>query len=518
MRISLWLKVVFTVVILPNVLIAQDKKYDIYIKGACVFDGSLNDSIFRDIAISGGKIIYIGKPLKAVKASKIINAKGLFVAPGFIDPHTHADSALLATDQKKRANLPYLAQGITTIFTGNDGWGTFEIAKQNKKFEQNGIGTNVASFVGFGPVRHAVLANNKGLPNEAELNRMKQLVEKAMQEGAIGISTGLSYIPQNFSTTAELIALSKVVSKYGGTYDTHMRNQSTGSIKAIDENLEIGREANIPVHISHIKASGPAAHGMSTEIINHIAKARKEGVNVTASVYPYLAAGDDLNILIPVWAKRTGAEQMLENFRNPDSLALIKEWIIKRVATLGGADKLRLYCPNDKFYHGQTLDLIVGKQQKPVEDVVIEALTKHPAMEVHSFVMHENDLLNFMKQDFITTCSDGVEGHPRAYGSFAKKIREFVLEKKLLSMKFAIHTSTGLTADFFKLKNRGYIRTGYEADIVIFDPEKIQDNASYSDPFALATGVNHVIINGKFAIENGAHKDNLHGKVLKLNN
>lgn len=504
---------------LQQTLFAQKDRmpYDIYIQNACVFDGTLNDSTFRDVAIIGDKIVYVGKPLKKVNAKKIIDAKGLYLTPGFIDPHTHADSALHSKDKLKRANLAYLSQGVTTVFLGNDGWGDFNVANELNSFQQNGTGTNVAAFVGFGPVRQEVLQNKNVLPNATELAKMEWLVEKAMKEGAMGISTGLSYIPQNFSTTKELIELSKIVSKYGGTYDTHMRNQSTGSIKAIDENLEIGRVAKIPIHISHIKASGPAAHGLSTTIINQIAKAREEGLEVTASVYPYLAAGDDLSILIPVWAKRTGVAQMLESFKKQDSLPIIKDWIKKRVNTLGGADKLRLYYPKNAFYHGNNLAQMVAKQGKPVEDVVVEALTKHPTMEVHSFVMDENDLINFMKQSFIMTCSDGVEGHPRATGSFVKKIREFTLDQKLLTMKFAIHTSTGLTADFFKVKNRGYIKEGYFADLVIFDPETIKDNANYSNPFDLATGINYVIVNGKPALVDGKFQGTLLGKTLKLN-
>ena len=497
---------------------AQTKiQYDVYIKNACIFDGSLKDSTFNDIAISGDKIVYIGKPIKNVQAKNIINAKGLIVAPGFIDPHTHADSALNSPDKLQRANLLYLAQGVTTVFLGNDGWGSFNVAQQLQKYQQNGIGTNIATFVGFGPVRQKILNNENRLPNAQELAQMKKLVEKAMKEGAIGISTGLSYIPQNFSTTAEIIELSKIVAAYGGTYDTHMRNQGKGSIKAIDENLEIGRKANIPIHISHIKASGPTAHGLSTAIIDHIAEARKTGLNVTASVYPYLAAGDDLNILIPTWAKRTGAAQMLRNFKNPDSLLAIKEAIAKSITGMGGADKLRLYCLHDTFYHGKTVADLVNTQQKNSVDVVVEALTKHPAMEVHSFVISEKDLNNFIKQPWIMTCSDGVSGHPRAAGSFTKKIREFVLDRKLISMKFAIHTSTGLTADFFKLKNRGYIKKGYYADLVIFDPKNIKDNATYSNPFELATGINYVMVNGKFAIEKGTYNGKLLGKTLKLN-
>lgn len=509
---------IFVLLFSANILFAQTKnQYDVYIKNACIFDGTLRDSTFNDIGIKGDKIDYIGKSIKNVQAVKILDAKGLIVAPGFIDPHTHADLSLNSSDPEARANLLYLSQGITTVFVGNDGWGHFNVAQQLHKYQQNGVGTNVATFVGFGPVRQAVLENRNVLPNEQELNKMQALVKKAMQEGAIGLSTGLSYIPQNFSTTNELIVLSKVVSKYGGTYDTHMRNQGTGCIKAIDENLEIGKTANIPIHISHIKASGPAAHGLSTDIITHIEDARKNGLNVTASVYPYLAAGDDLNILIPTWAKRTGVEQMLNNFKNIDSLAKIKDWIKKRIVALGGEDKLRLYCPTDNFYHGNTLAQMVKKQSKNSVDIVVEALTKHPTMEVHSFVMSEKDLDNFIKQDWVMTCSDGVNGHPRAAGSFAKKIKEFVIDKKLISMKFAIHTSTGLTADFFKLKNRGYIKEGYYADIIIFNPKTIKDNATYSNPFELATGIDYVLISGKTAIEQGKYTSKLLGKTLKIN-
>lgn len=490
--------------------------FDIYIKNACVFDGSLNDSTFKDIGIKADKIVYLGKPISKIKANKIIDVQGKYVSPGFIDLHTHADSALNSSNSEQRANLLYLSQGITTVFLGNDGWGDYHVAKQFEKFKKNGIGTNVAIFVGFGPVRQAVMTNDNRLPTKAELDRMKTLVNQAMKQGAIGISTGLSYIPQNFSSTHELIELSKVVASYGGTYDTHIRNQSTGSIKAIEENLEIGRNANIPIHISHLKASGVAAQGMSTEIIAYIQKAINSSQNVTASVYPYLAAGDDLNILIPTWAKRTGVEQMLRNFNNPDSLKVIKEWTVRRIAALGGADKLRLYFPKDELYHGKTLAQLSNELHKNSEDVAIAALTKHPTIEVHSFVMIQSDLDNFIKQAWMMTCSDGVYGHPRAAGSFVKKIREFVLDRKLLSMKQAIYSSTGLTADFFRLKNRGYIKVGNYADIVVFNPKTIKDNATYSQPYELATGIDEVIINGKLVIEEGKYNHKLLGKILTL--
>lgn len=489
---------------------------DILIRNGMVFDGSLQDAVQTDIGITGDRISFIGDASRLqVRAKREIDAKGLMVTPGFIDPHTHTEKALSDKSRNSRANLPYLTQGVTTILTGNDGYGTVQTGKQLQQWEEAGIGTNAALFVGFGSVRGAILGTDNVKASDAAILKMKALVEQAMKEGAMGLSTGLSYIPQNFSNTAEVTALAAVAAKYNGVYDTHMRNQGTGSTEAIDEVLEIGRGAGIALHISHIKASMPAAWGMSRSIVQQIEAARSIGVNITASQYPYLASGDALKILIPTWAKQNGNNALLKYLEDPVQLRRIEQYITTRLTAMGGPSSIMISTTEDKSLIGKTIQEISKGWSLTPEETVVRILQSYPGTGVSSFVMSEDDLRYFMKQSWVVTGSDGVPGHPRAAGSFTKKIRQYALDSNLISLPFAIHNSTGHTATIFAIKERGFIREGYFADIVIFDPHTIKDEASYTQPGKLSEGVLYVIVNGAIAIDKGKYTGALAGKALR---
>ena len=288
------------------------QKVDYLIKNGYVFNGLGSDSTQLDIGVLGNRIVFVGNSATAkILASKVIDAKGKYVSPGFIDPHTHVENAFNSSDSKKRAALIWLRQGVTTVLTGNDGYGKANTGQIFEQWENNGIGLNVGMYVGLGPVRSQGLGSANLQPSAEDLERMKALVDKAMQEGAMGLSTGLSYQPQNYTKTPEIIALAKVATKYGGIYDTHMRGQGWPSSKfSIEEVLEIEKQSGIQVHISHIKVGPQNAFGKSDDIIKILDEARKKGSTVDANVYPYLASADALSGLVPRWAR----EKVMDNY------------------------------------------------------------------------------------------------------------------------------------------------------------------------------------------------------------
>ena len=501
--------------------VAKGQTYDsldYLIKGALVFDGTENAATQMDIGIEGNKIAYIGNSAEdKVRSKETISAKGLYLCPGFIDSHTHYTSWLGSGKPTKRANIPCLSQGVTTVFLGSDGGGTYHVKAKLAAYEKNGIGTNVALWVGFGSVRRAVLGNDDLQPDEQQLEKEKELVAQGMKEGALGLSTGLFYTPQVYAKTEEVIALAAVAKKYGGTYDTHMRSESSGLIPAVQETIDIGKTTGIPVHISHIKCLGPAAWGTSEDVIKQVEHARKvEKVNVTACQYPYLASHTSFSaMVIPPWAKSGGTKAMLKRFDNPDTLRSILEGLSIKLALRGGDGRITL-SSTDSLFNGKTLHQVAASWGVSPEKAAIRILRKQPGIGANSFSMIEEDLEHYMVQPWVMTCSDGGStSHPRTYSSFIRKIKKYVLAENLIAMSDAIYKATGQTATFFGLKNRGFIRKGYYADIVLFDPQRISDNATYMNPDELATGINYVFVNGRVAMKGGVSTDVLSGMSLR---
>lgn len=498
---------------------AQKMSVDILIREGKLVDGTGSRPRVADVGIQGDRIVFVGNAAKSgVTAARTIDAAGLVVSPGFIDPHTHTAADLSSADHKSNEN--YLMQGVTTVITGNDGDSPFPIAETLRKWDEQGIGTNAILLIGHGTVRGRVLGPADAQPTAEQLEQMKSLVAQAMDEGAFGISTGLYYAPGSYAKTEEVIELSKVAAARGGIYDTHMRDEdsySIGLIGAIQETIRIGREAKIPVHISHIKALGTEVWGKSTEAIKVINQARAQGINVTAGQYPYTASGTSISAsLVPRWAEAGGRAELLKRLDDPDTRARIVADMEVNLKHRNGPEAILITGGRDKSLVGKTLGAIAKSWNKSPVEAAIDIIKSGNA-SVASFNMSEKDIENFMRQPWVMTDSDGSSGHPRKYGTFPKKLREYVYQKKLITLPFFVHQSSALTAESLRIPERGLIRTGYFADVVVFDEQTIADKATYEQPELLAVGMKYVIVNGKLAVDDGKYTGTLAGRALRKN-
>ena len=487
---------------------------DLLIINGKLVDGSGKKPRPADVGIRGDRIVFVGDARKAnLTAARTIDASGLIVAPGFIDPHTHTLGDL--SDEKRKGNEAYLMQGVTTVVTGNDGESALNIGETLAKWDKQGIGTNAILLSGFGTIRAKVLGPTDAQPNTSQLEEMKTLVARAMDEGAFGLSTGLYYAPQSYSKTEEVIEMAKVVAAKGGIYDTHMRSESAGLVEAIAETIRIGREAKIPVHISHIKALGPEVWGQSKQAIDLIKKARAAGIAASACQYPYTASGTSLQAsLVPRWAEVGGRRELLKRIDDPQVRPRLIKEMEENLKGRGGADSLLIADSPNREFVGKRLDAIARQMNKPPVEAALE-LIKLGRSGAISFNMNEKDIERFMKEKFVTTCSDGSTGHPRKYGTFTRKLREYVYNQKLISLPFAVRNSSALTAETFRIPERGLIREGYFADVIVFDEKTVADRATYEQPELLSVGMKFVIVNGKVAVENGAYSGALAGRALR---
>ncbi|HYL75850.1 MAG TPA: amidohydrolase family protein [Bryobacteraceae bacterium] len=506
-------RVVLAFLLAASALIAQD--LDVLIRNGSVLDGSGSAATKVDIGISGDRIVFIGKGA-GKKAKREIDATGLIVAPGFIDPHTHSLEDL--SNPARRRNDNYLMQGVTTVVTGNDGQGPIDTGAVLHKWEQQGIGTNAALYVGQGAIRREVMGMSDVAPSPEQLERMKSLVDRAMKDGAIGMSTGLYYAPGNFAKTEEVIALSKVAAANGGIYDSHMRDESSysiGLLGSIRETIRIGKEAGIPVHISHIKALGKDVWGQSVEAIRIIRAARADGVKITADQYSYEASGTSITAsLVPRWAEEGGSAALLKRIDDPAVRPRLIADMTANLERRGGAESLLITTSSNKDLIGKTLAKIAEERKESPIDAALE-IVKARGAGVASFNMREDDIRNFMREDWVMTGSDGSAGHPRKYGTFPRKLRKYALDDHVITLPFAIRSNTSLTAETLGLKDRGSLKTGYFADVVVFDPATIADRATYVSPELLATGVRYLLVNGKLAVDNGRVSEILVGRPLK---
>jgi N-acyl-D-aspartate/D-glutamate deacylase len=485
---------------------------DLLILHGSVLDGSGTPAITSDIGILGDRIVLI-EPHITRPAKRTIDATGLIVTPGFIDPHTHTAADL--SDPKRAHNAPYLMQGVTTVVTGNDGDSPTDIAATLAKWKQQGIGTNAALFIGQGTVRREVLGMSDAAPTPAQLDQMRSLVATAMNGGAIGLSTGLYYAPGSYANTEEVIALATVAAQHGGIYDTHMRDESSytiGLLASVRETIRIGTEAHIPVMISHIKALGADVWGQSTQVIALINQARAAGVNVTASQYPYTASGSSVVAsLVPRWAEADG--KLVQNLSDPTLHTRLVLEMTQNLVRRGGADSLLMTASKDKSILGKTLAQIAAERHESPIDAAIQ-ISANGDSSVASFNMKDADIEAFMRQPWTMTCSDGSEGHPRKYGTFPRKLRNYVFDKPVITLPFAIRSSTSLPAETLGLKDRGLLKVGYFADVLVFDPKTIRDLATYQSPRVLSTGVRYLTVNGQLAVDNGALTPTLAGRPL----
>jgi N-acyl-D-amino-acid deacylase len=496
---------------------AFSQQLDILIRGGKVIDGSGSPAISADVGLRGDRIVFIGDSVKQSRhAARAINASGLVVAPGFIDPHAHLMEDL--SDPARKSNQAYLMQGVTTVVTGNDGGGPIAVGAMLSKWTQQGIGTNAALYIGQGTVRREVMGMSDAAPTPAQLNQMKSLVRRGVDEGALGMSTGLYYAPGSYATTEEVIELAKSAAERSGIYDSHLRDEDSytiGLLGAVREAIRIAREARIEVHISHIKALGPEVWGQSTQVIDLIRQARAEGLRVTADQYPYSASGSSVTAsLVPRWAEVGGSGELLKRIGDPSVRPRLMQEMEQNLQRRGGPDSLLIISGRDRSLVGKRLGAIASeKKETPVETAL--EIIKSGGAGVASFNMQDSDIDNFMRQDFVMTGSDGSEGHPRKYGTFPRKLRLYVREKRVIALPFAIHASSQLTAQTLHLADRGLLRTGYYADVIAFDPATVADQSTYEHPDVLATGVKYVIVNGKIAVDGGKYTGALPGKTLR---
>ena len=488
---------------------AAAQRVDLLVRNGLLVDGSGSAPRRADVAITGDRITFVGDAAsKGITAARTIDATGLVVAPGFIDPHTHTQGDLSSAQRK--ANLAYLMQGVTTVVTNNDGGGPIDVGRLLDSWKANGIGTNAALYIGQGSVRGAVMGMSSAAPTAAQLDSMRRIVAHAMDDGAIGMSTGLYYAPGS--------ELAKVAAAKGGSYDTHLRDESSytiGLIGAVNEAIRIGREAHLPIHISHIKALGADVWGQSDTVNALIRRANADGIVVTASQYPYDASGTSVGAsLLPRWAEAGGRDSLRARVSEPATRARLVRDMTDNLRRCGGASTLLITATRDTSIRGKRLDAVArARGVTPVEAAIQIVLAGDAS--VASFNMDERDIENFMRQPFVVTCSDGSEGHPRKYGTFPKLFHEYVFQKHILSLPRAVERSSAQTARILRLDHRGLVATGYYADLVAFDSMAYVDRSTYEQPTLLAAGMRYVIVNGTVAVDAGRYTGTLAGRPLR---
>ncbi len=493
---------------------------DVVIRGATLYDGTGKPGQVGDLAIKDDRIVAVGK-FEVAGKPRVLNATGLVISSGFIDLHTHSDTPL--TEKATAANLNYLMQGVTTVVTGNCGAGPIDMPDYVKKMETLGQGCNVIHQVPHNAVRMKVMGNANRAPTEEELKQMEELVDKGMQAGAWGMATGLIYNPGAYSKTDELIALAKVAARHGGFYASHIRDESFEVLNALAEILAIAHKAGLRVHISHIKVSGRRAWGRAPDMIALIRRARAKGTRVTADQYPYMASSTSLAaMVIPPRYREGSAKDLLARLDDPDIGPRMKKDIVALIDGRLGGKSLRIasYAPR-KDWQGKDLDTIASQEKKPLLDLVLE-IQKNGGASVVSFGMNEEEVRLFMKEDWVATASDGLSlvpagnvPHPRSYGCFPRKIGRYAIEDQIISLQQALRSCNGLPADILKLPQRGYLKAGNFADVVVFDPKTFRDRATFDQPHQYATGVVYLFVNGKLAIDRGRFTGTRAGKVLR---
>lgn len=514
----------FLVVFLLMIGCATSEEFDILILNGTVYDGSLDDPAMMDVGIRNDEIVAVGS-LTNKTASKVIDATGLAVAPGFIDLHAHLEPIFEIPDCES-----HIRQGVTTSLGGPDGRGPVPFGAYIDSLSRVGVGMNVGFLVGHNTVRQRVMNLDNRAPTSDELDQMKILVSQAMDEGAFGISTGLKYLPGNFSKVDEIIALSKEAAIKGGIYTSHLRDEGLEVIASVKEAIAISEEADIPVVLTHHKVIGKPMWGKSNKTLALVDAARKRGLDIRIDQYPYNASYTGVSVLIPSWARAGGSDAFKNRLKNPTLRDSIKQGIVFNILNDRGGDDLdRVQFAKVKWMpelEGKTLKYwCTLKGLEPTTEngaeLVIEAQLNGGASCIFH-AMDETDVVTIMKHPQTMIASDGRlvklgdgHPHPRWYGTFPRVLGKYVREDKVLSLKEALHKMTLLPAKAMGLKDRGQIVEGTKADITIFNPKTILDQATFEDPHRYSVGIEYVLINGKLAVEQGLFNPIKSGKVLK---
>ena len=497
--------------------------YDIIVRNGAVLDGTDRPAYKADVAIHRGKIAAIGH-LTDDRGREEIDAAGLTVSPGFIDTHSHAGPGL-ATEELSHGR-PLLAQGITTVFINPDGGGATNLAAQKRALRKHGLGVNVAQFISHGSVRREVMGLEARNPTKSEQKGMLRVVARAMRNGGWGLSSGTFYAPGSYAEPEEIIDLARAASKFGGVYQSHIRdesNYSVGLLAAVEEVIEVGRRAHLPAVVTHIKALGPPVWGQSEEVIARINRARDEGVEVYADQYPYTASATGLTAaLVPRWAQAGGKDSLIARLGSSETETKIKSEMKKNLVRRGGAKRIQFRRVSfDPSWEGKRLDDAAKAWDVSPIDAALRLVTQG-YVGIVSFNMSGEDVRAFMKQPWTMTASDGglvpwMEGvpHPRSYGAFTEKIERYVMKEAGVDLPTAVRSMTFLPARVYGMDDRGVLEEGAVADIAIFDPEKIRTPATYTAPHRLSEGMVYLFVNGEAAVRDGQFTGVVAGKVLR---
>ncbi len=517
------MKWLLILLLLPAIAFSQSESCDILIVNGKIIDGTGNNWYYGNIAVKNGKIIHMGHNMMMV-ATKTIDAKGMIVAPGFIDVHTHLED----DESKDPTTQSFIYDGVTTCITGNCGASHVNIDEYLKYIDSMKLSINVATLIGHNDVRKKIMGRANRQATAAELQSMENIVDKAMRDGAVGLSTGLIYIPGTYTKTPEIVALAKQAAKYNGVYASHMRDEGDSVVQAIEEALTVGREAKIPVEISHFKLSGQQNWGRSKITVPMIEAARKEGIEVTIDQYPYTASSTSISTLIPDEILADGQDSIKARLSN----AAIRKYVInsmlkrlkKRKLKHFGYAVVAYYAP-DTSYNGKSIEeinILKGRKHKAKEEAltVIDLMMNGGASAVFHG-MSEEDIQRIMKYPFNMFASDASirvlnagMPHPRGYGTNARVLSKYVREEKIISLEEAIRRMTSLPAQKFGLKDRGLLKEGMAADIVIFDADQVKDMATFEKPHAYSRGFHFIIVNGVLTVDNEKHIGARAGQAL----
>lgn len=513
--LSICLVLLFTIT--SRLLALEPVDADILLRGGTIVDGSGSPGTKGDLAIRGDRIVAVGD-FTTGKIGREIDCTDLTVAPGFIDLHNHSDGSVVR--KKTRTVVNYITQGCTTIVTGNCGGGAEDVARYLDNIDKNGAGTNVAHLIPHGALRARVLGQTRVKPSEEQLAKMQERVADGMKAGAWGMATGLIYVPGTYAETDELVALSEVVAEHGGIYASHIRNEGGRLLEAIDEILVIGRRATVPVHVSHFKVVGKPYWGTVRVAAKKLEEARAAGLKVTADQYPYIATSTSLSAMVlGGWAREGGREETAKRVKDPELLPRIRTEIEESLR-VKPAIRPVAYKPKPE-YAGRSLSQIAASENRTAVDVALEIIANGDASAVN-FGIAEEDVRYVMQLPWVATASDGSSKlpgpnkvHPRSFGTFPRKIGFYSLNEQVLPMEQAIRSSSGLPADILGLPERGYLRPGYFADVVVFDPNEFIDRATFEQPDLYSSGLNWVFVNGVPAVEEGNATGALAGRALR---
>jgi len=523
--------------------------YDLLIKGAIIVDGTGNPRSWGDVAVVEGRIAALGH-LKSARARRAIDASGLVACPGFIDIHTHSDATLLVNpraDGKVR-------QGVTLEVVGHCGYSlaplygeavemaTDALSQHDLELswrtvgeylgavEHRGIALNFATVVGHGCLRVGAMGHVRRPPTRDELDLMKRRLSLALAEGAFGLSTGLVYPPSSYAAPEEIIDLARVLAYHGGIYFTHLRNESAQLLEAVREAIRVGEEAGVPVQICHHKVIGEPNWGKVVETLRVIDQARLRGVDITLDQYPYTASATSLTVIIPGWAQEGGKETLLNRLRDPELRARLREEVEENQRRIGGWARLRVSSVQsaaNKQYEGLSIEDIAERRGACPVDVALDLILEERGnVGCVRFGMHEDDVRTVMRHPAVMVGSDGralaVDGplsvgkpHPRSYGTFPRVLGKYVREEEVLTLEDAVRKMTSLPAARLGLWDRGLLRPGFWADIVLFDPSRVRDRATYDNPHQYPEGIHWVLINGVPVVDEGEHTGALPGMVLR---